>query len=112
MVMDWINLENKTQIDDIKKNGGYYIIFKHSTRCAISSMAKRSFEASWDDLPNDITLLFLDLLQHRDLSSYVADVFDVHHESPQMILIKDGKCILDASHGDISVDEILEVIKN
>ncbi len=55
-------------------------------------------------------LYFLDLIKYRELSGKVAQDFQVHHESPQMLLIKDGECILDQSHGGISVEEALEVL--
>src|ERR1700757_3495466 len=102
--MNWTQLESANQVDAIKNQPGYSLIFKHSTRCSISMMAKRRFELDWDKLPADMPLYFLDLIQHRDLSARVAEDFQVHHESPQMLLIKDGECILDQSHGGISVD--------
>jgi bacillithiol system protein YtxJ len=64
----------------------------------------------WDKLPADMPLYFLDLIQHRELSRRVAEDFQVHHESPQMLLIKDGECILDQSHGGISVEEAMSVL--
>jgi len=108
--MNWTSLESVNQVDVIKNNPGYSLIFKHSTRCSISMMAKRRFEMDMDKLPADMPLYFLDLIKHRDISSQVAQDFQVHHESPQMLLIKDGECILDQSHGGISVDEALEVL--
>jgi len=108
--MNWTQLETANQVDAIKNQPGYSLIFKHSTRCPISSMAKRRFELDWDKLPADMPLYFLDLIQHRDISARIAQDFQVHHESPQMLLIKDGECILDQSHGGISVDETLEVL--
>ncbi len=73
-------------------------------------MAKRRFELDWEDLPENMPLYFLDLIQHRDISNQIAQQFHVHHESPQLLLIKDGECILDQSHGGISVDEALSVM--
>jgi bacillithiol system protein YtxJ len=73
-------------------------------------MAKRRFELDWESIPDDTSLYFLDLLSYRDISSQLAETFQVHHESPQILLIKDGECILDASHGDISAEEVAEVI--
>jgi len=105
--MNWISLESADQLNSIKQHQGYSLIFKHSTRCSISMMAKKRFELDWDDLPADMPLYFLDLISYRDLSKQVADVFQVHHESPQLLLIKDGECVLDQSHGQISVDEAL-----
>jgi len=108
--MNWILLESADQLNSIKQHKGYSLIFKHSTRCSISMMAKRRFELDWEDLPQDMSLYFLDLINHRDLSGQVAQLFQVHHESPQLLLIKDGECILDQSHGAISVDEAMSVL--
>lgn len=109
--MKWIALESADQINEIKHHPGYSIIFKHSTRCSISMMAKKRFELEWDDLPEEISLYFLDLIKYRDLSNQIAADFQVHHESPQMLLIKSGECILDQSHGGISVDEALTMVE-
>ncbi|MES2808324.1 MAG: bacillithiol system redox-active protein YtxJ [Bacteroidota bacterium] len=109
--MTWIQLQSAEQLNNIKQQTGYSLIFKHSTRCSISMMAKRRFELDWDTLPKDMPLYFLDLIQYRDISSQIADVFQVHHESPQLLLIKDGECILDQSHGGISVEETLSEIQ-
>ena len=108
--MEWIQLENAGQIDNIKQQQGYSLIFKHSTRCSISMMAKRRFELDWQNLPDNMPLYFLDLIKHRELSNKVAQDFSVYHESPQLLLIKDGECILDQSHGAISVDETMSVL--
>lgn len=108
--MEWLNLTDLKQIDEIKNETGYSVIFKHSTRCSISLMAKRAFEYDKDVIPENTKLYFLDLISHRDISAYIAEKFSVHHESPQALLIKDGECILDASHSDISAEEIAESI--
>jgi bacillithiol system protein YtxJ len=110
--MQWKNITDLTQISEIKQKEGYSLIFKHSTRCSVSSMAKRRFELDWEVLPADTSLYFLDLISYRDISAEIAETFQVHHESPQILLIKDGDCILDASHSDISADEVAEVINN
>lgn len=109
--MNWTTLNSPEQIQEIKNFAGHSIIFKHSTRCSISMMAKRSVEQDWDALPQDTTLYFLDLLNHRSLSTQIAELFQVHHESPQLLLIRDGECILNQSHSDISVDEVNEVLE-
>ena len=108
--MNWTTLDSAEQLNGIKHDQGYSVIFKHSTRCPISAMAKRRFELDLDKFPGDIPLYFLDLIKHREISNKIADQFSVHHESPQMLLIKDGECILDQSHGEISVDETLTMI--
>lgn len=109
--MSWINLETESEITDLKQNSGYSLIFKHSTRCSISMMAKRRVDMDLADLPTDVKPYFLDLIAYRSVSSLIAETFQVHHESPQLLLIKDGECILDQSHGDISISEILTLIK-
>lgn len=110
--MQWKNITDISQINDIKDQKGYSLIFKHSTRCSVSMMAKRRFEMDWDVIPEDTSLYFLDLISFRPISAEIAEKFQVHHESPQILVIKDGDCILDASHGDISADEVASVINN
>lgn len=109
--MQWKNITDLTQISEIQQKEGYSLIFKHSTRCSVSSMAKRRFELDWEAIPAETSLYFLDLISYRDISAQIAETFQVHHESPQILLIKNGDCILDASHSDISADEVAEVIK-
>jgi len=108
--MNWTSLESAEQINAIKHQEGYSVIFKHSTRCSISMMVKKRFELDWDKLPGNLPLYFLDLIKHRDLSNQIASDFIVHHESPQMLVIKDGECVLDLSHGEVSVEEAMSVI--
>jgi bacillithiol system protein YtxJ len=108
--MNWTLLESPDQLSEIKNQQGYSLIFKHSTRCSISMMAKRRFEMDWEVLPGDLPVYFLDLIKYRDISNQVAQDFQVHHESPQLLLIKNGECVLDQSHSGISVDETVSVI--
>jgi bacillithiol system protein YtxJ len=67
-------------------------VFKHSTRCSISRMALKQFENEFD-LEGIVTPYYLDLLNHRDISNEIATRFDVYHQSPQLLLIKEGKSI-------------------
>lgn len=108
--MNWIPLERVEQLEEIRKSKEYSLIFKHSTRCSISLMAKKKFELEWDSLPEQTPIYFLDLLSYRNISNTISEVFHVHHESPQLLLIKDGECIFDASHGEISAEETAEQI--
>ncbi len=61
----------------------------------------------WESLPDNVPVYFLDLIKHRDISNQIAEDFQVHHQSPQLLLIKDGECILDQSHSGISLEEAL-----
>src|ERR1700741_3600952 len=108
--MNWIPLESAEQVKEIKQQKGYSIIFKHSIRCSTSLMAKRRLEMDKDHVPDGLHLYFLDLIRNRDISNQVAEDFQVYHESPQLLVIKDGECILDQSHGQISLEEALSVL--
>jgi bacillithiol system protein YtxJ len=103
--MNWIPLENIEKLHEIRNASGYSILFKHSTRCSISLMAKRKFEFEADSLPEETPVYFLDLLKNRHISNAIAEMFNVHHESPQLLLIKDGECVYETSHGEISAEE-------
>ena len=80
------------------------VIFKHSSRCSISSVALQRLQKAQQ--PEGLDFYFLDLLAHRFLSNKVAEKFSVHHESPQILLIKNGKCVYDESHLGISMNDI------
>lgn len=81
-------------------------IFKHSTRCSISSMAKSRIETAMSDSTPDLYLL--DLLSHRDVSNAIEEQFDIQHESPQLILLHMGKPLYNASHGMINMKDLLK----
>ena len=106
--MNWIEITNESQLSDVKElsKAKPQLIFKHSTRCATSSMAKSRLERG--TAPGGIDFYYLDLIKHRNISQKIAAEFDVSHESPQVLLIKSGECIYDESHSGISMDEIVE----
>lgn len=106
--MNWINLNSIQQLADIKELSKTrpQVIFKHSTRCSISIMAKSRLERN--EQPQAGDFYYLDLLKHRSLSDQVAEDFAVAHESPQILLIKNTECIYEESHSGIGMDEIRE----
>jgi len=106
--MNWNELTEESQLADIKaeSNSRPVIIFKHSTRCSISTMAKSRLERSI--APDHISFYYLDLIRYRTISAMLAEEFGVHHESPQVLLIRSGACVYDESHNGISMDEIIE----
>ena len=108
--MNWNNIQTQKQIEDAVNASyqKYQIIFKHSTTCPVSSMAKMRLESKWD--LNHVDAHFLDLLSYRSISNYIAESLEVHHESPQLLLLKNCDVIYYSSHLDISVDEIKESI--
>lgn len=100
--MDWEPLNHISQLDEIVtlSKEKPVAIFKHSTRCSISRMALKQFENEFD-FPEKVTPYFLDLITFRDVSNDIASRFGVQHQSPQLILIKDGKAVYNTSHSDI-----------
>ncbi len=107
--MSWKDLNSEEQLEQIKKDSQQVpqVIFKHSVRCSISGLVKnRLFKG---ELPDDHSgFYYLDLIRHRSLSNQIAEDFGVRHESPQILVIKDGKCVYNASHHAIHLDELLE----
>jgi bacillithiol system protein YtxJ len=110
--MNWIELNSEEQIADIKQKSTTVpqVIFKHSTRCSTSAMVLNRIERS--ALPDNIDFYFLDLISHRAVSNKIAEDFHVFHESPQILLIKNGECIYDESHMGIDASEIVKAAMN
>ena len=108
--MNWNNLTSIKELNEIVERSKEtpILIFKHSTRCSISTMAKYRLEDDWDFPEKDLSPYYLDLIAYRNISNEIAERFSVHHESPQVLLIRDGNCTYDASHLDISVQELKE----
>lgn len=108
--MDWNKLENIAQLQEIKvqSRDKPVLIFKHSTRCSISSMAWDRMKRNWKSEDSDkATPYYLDLISFREVSNEVAKAFDVYHESPQVILIKEGLAVYDNSHMGINYKDII-----
>lgn len=108
--MNWIQLTTEEQLENIKSKSATtpQVIFKHSTTCSISKMAFSRFERA--EAPDSIDFYYLDLLNYRSISNAIAEIFQVHHESPQVLLIKNGECVYDESHYGIMMDELLEQV--
>ncbi|SDR11259.1 bacillithiol system protein YtxJ [Chryseobacterium soldanellicola] len=83
-------------------------IFKHSTSCFISKTVLRNFEREIENIDQKVELYYLDLLVYRSLSNKIAEDLGVRHESPQLIVIENGKAIDNASHQNISVSQITQ----
>ncbi len=107
--MDWIALTDMGQLDEIIRDSARVpiAIFKHSTRCSVSHMAKRVLERDWTADSATLPVYYLDLLSYRPISADIAQRFGVIHESPQFLLIKDGKVAYHASHSEIDVSDIM-----
>ena len=77
-------------------------IYKHSTTCPISARAGQEVKAFQSDLP----IYWVNVREQRDLSNWVAETYGVTHESPQLILIRDGKPQKVWSHYEVSRDSL------
>ena len=104
--MNWINLHDELQLQKIKELSQTrpQVIFKHSTRCSLSSIAKSRLERK--EPPASVDFYYLDLIRYRSLSNKIAEDFSVHHESPQVLLIRNRECVYEETHNSIDMDEI------
>ena len=107
--MNWINLETEAQLNQIIEESFVkpQAIFKHSTTCSISNVVKSRLDR-YNNSECPIDFHYLDLLKFRPISNMVASQLEVHHESPQIILIKNGSCVYDESHMAIDIEELFE----
>ena len=106
--MNWINLTEEHQLTELieKSAATPQAIYKHSTRCSVSSVVLQRMKSSKDI--NSLNVYYLDIFQYRPLSNKIAEVFDEHHESPQILLIKNGKCVYTESHMSITPKDLID----
>ncbi len=106
--MNWNILTTEEQFASLLERSAIrpQLIFKHSTRCHISSTAKTRLEKI--EPPSHIDFHYFDLLANRQLSNKISEDLKVHHESPQVLLIKNEECVYDESHLSIYMDDITE----
>ena len=102
--VNWIPLNSLDQLSEIKEQskGETILIFKHSTRCGISSMVIKRFEQLFDESMQQVKVYYLDLLNHREVSNEVGYTFQVMHQSPQLLIIRNETTVFHASHYDIT----------
>jgi bacillithiol system protein YtxJ len=111
--MNWNQLTTINQLDliDEESKTKPVMLFKHSTRCSISDAALGRMERKWQE--ENLAVLkpyYLDLIAHRDISNTIAERYNILHESPQALIISNGKCVLSQTHMSINLDEIMEVV--
>ncbi|MEX1382870.1 bacillithiol system redox-active protein YtxJ [Lutibacter sp.] len=111
---NWIPLTETTQLKEIVElsNNKLVMIFKHSTRCGISSGVLSRFEKATDSTLETVAFYYLDLIQYRNISNQIAKEFNVYHQSPQAIILKNGVVVKHESHYDIisnlSLDDLIK----
>lgn len=111
--MNWHLLSAEDTIQEIlskstEADNKAVLIYKHSTRCSVSLMAKRMLESNWD--VENVPAYYLDILQYRGISNKLSDLFGIRHESPQVLLIKNGKCIYHDSHMGVSSENVKKAL--
>lgn len=103
--MKWSTLTDEAHLDTIDQDSEHrpVLIFKHSTRCSISTAALNRLESAWLSKDAELgTVHYLDLIRYRSISNAIADRYGVQHESPQVLVIRHGRCVHHASHFSIT----------
>ena len=106
----WHNILSEAELNSIISGsdagtGKFNLIFKHSNRCSVSSMAKSRVEKSPDER---ITYYIIDVIRNRDVSNSLAESTGMRHESPQAFLFNGSSLVEVASHMAIRPGEISE----
>lgn len=110
--LPWESLEQITDISKYVERSKEVpvLIYKHSTRCGVSSMALNRIESEWTAQKSECELVFLDLIAFRSVSNAVSEELKVQHQSPQAILLKGGEVVYHASHSGIDVQHMLSLL--
>ncbi|MGB1019430.1 MAG: bacillithiol system redox-active protein YtxJ [Chitinophagales bacterium] len=111
-IKSWKTLDSINQLEEIKEtsNTKTQILFKHSVTCGISGHAEFKLESDWNFEDENFDFYYLDLLANRVVSNEIASMFQVTHQSPQILIIKNGKATAHFSHQAISVDRIKQAL--
>ena len=106
--LNWIPLTSLDQLNEIKETSEtqFVMIFKHSTRCGISSMVIKRFENLFEEQHQNLKVYYLDLLNYRSISDEIGHTFQVMHQSPQLIVVKNSVAVHHASHYDIATTDL------
>ncbi|HET6243094.1 MAG: bacillithiol system redox-active protein YtxJ [Bacteroidetes bacterium] len=108
----WIEIKSIENLDELveRAKSQPVAIFKHSTRCIISKMVLKQFEKDFNLKFGQMDMYILDLIAYRSVSNKIATIFNLRHESPQIIVIIGGKVVFHASHNDINAQILNELV--
>ncbi len=111
---DWKVLDTLDQWEGLMADSHQrpVVLFKHSVRCGISSMALHQLMEGWNFPVGAFDFYYLDLIHHRDISNHIAQALGVVHQSPQMIIVKNGKAVYDTSHHKVHAKQLGEALKS
>ncbi len=111
-IPEWNVLEEPSQLAKLREISYQkpVVLFKHSVRCGVSAMAKHHLESNWSLLSGELEFYFLDLIRHRSISNQIAEEFNVRHQSPQVIVLREGRVIYHTSHHLINAQVLREAL--
>lgn len=107
--LKWVRLTDEHELDQLIQKESFVkpvVLFKHSTRCSISAMALNRLENDWDIEADVCVPVYIDLIAYRDISNKIANDLQITHQSPQVLVVKEGKCVYTSSHSQINVRDI------
>jgi bacillithiol system protein YtxJ len=109
----WKALENIDHLDSIIEASHHkpQLLFKHSIRCGISSHALHNLLDEWEIRPEKVDAWYLDLINHRTISNAIAEKSGIPHQSPQAILLKDGKVVYHKTHSAIRYKDLAVLLE-
>lgn len=111
-MIPWTKLDSMEVLENLTKLSQEQdiLIFKHSTTCGTSAAAFSRLSKKWDEKKaKHLKPFYLDLLAYRNVSNEIAKMFAIKHESPQILVIRKGKCVYHISHLGIDFDTIIAV---
>lgn len=104
----WHSISEEGEIAEIllSSNDKPQVIYKHSTRCATSFFALKNVQGLAEAVREKADFYMVDVIGQRRLSFQIAEQLGVRHESPQLIILKDGEVFWHGSHHNVN-DEVL-----
>lgn len=104
-MVNWQHISSEIELSELLSNGEPIVLFKHSERCSVSRMAKRQFEAEYDA---GIPVYLVNVIEERPISNQITQITLITHQSPQVLVIKNGRCVYHTSHDHINAEEIIK----
>ena len=110
--MIWSEIKTTEEFDKLKdadlgETNRWMLIFKHSTRCGTSMIAKKEFEKRWT---GQLPVHLINVVEDREVSNVIARKYQVRHESPQLLIIRNGVCVYHESHYGIDAEEAMKFV--
>ncbi|QRR01121.1 bacillithiol system redox-active protein YtxJ [Dyadobacter sandarakinus] len=110
--MNWITINTEEEVKQITQSQDIALIYKHSPRCMTSLMAYRQLKSEVSAaLDIDVPLYIVDVIKNRRESMAIAESFRVEHQSPQLLVVQNGKCLFNASHEAITLEDTLQFLQ-